>query len=212
MFCVPACGQPVFSARFFLVVIEATPTGRSLLHMWLLQLSAQPVASGTSPHWKPCLHSGSFRRTCSSDTPALHTDSQLLWRILTPPLCSVLISLSFLCHVSLCGSGEAPTPSGRNSSGSGFSFERLGSPASAQRSGAAPCGLHSACRLALHSARVFSQELELPPGVEVIRVTPAAGELPTHLFALLWRRGWWTLWRCFARASEQGCFWLALQG
>lgn len=82
--------------------------------------------------------------------------------------------------MSLCVSGEASTPSGRNASGSGFSFERLGSPAWAQQSGAAPCGQHSACRLALHSARVFSQELELPPGVEVIRVTPAAGELPTR--------------------------------
>lgn len=52
MLCVPACGQPVFSARFFLVVIEAAPTGRSLLHMWLLQLSAQPLAPGTSRRLK----------------------------------------------------------------------------------------------------------------------------------------------------------------
>ncbi|CAG09601.1 unnamed protein product, partial [Tetraodon nigroviridis] len=36
-------GQPTFSARFFLVVVELTPTGRSLLHMWHLQLTARPV-------------------------------------------------------------------------------------------------------------------------------------------------------------------------
>ncbi|TWW60634.1 DmX-like protein 1 [Takifugu flavidus] len=35
--------EPAFSARFFLVVVELTPTGRSLLHMWHLQLAARPV-------------------------------------------------------------------------------------------------------------------------------------------------------------------------
>lgn len=39
-------GQPTFSARFFLVVVELTPTGRSLLHMWHLQLTARPVILG----------------------------------------------------------------------------------------------------------------------------------------------------------------------
>uniref|UniRef100_A0A668A5W7 Dmx like 1 n=1 Tax=Myripristis murdjan TaxID=586833 RepID=A0A668A5W7_9TELE len=34
-----ACSQPAFSARFFLVVVELTPTGRSLLHMWHLHLA-----------------------------------------------------------------------------------------------------------------------------------------------------------------------------
>ncbi|MEQ2298063.1 hypothetical protein AMECASPLE_001282, partial [Ameca splendens] len=32
-----------FSGRFFLVVVELTPTGRSLLHMWHLHLAACPV-------------------------------------------------------------------------------------------------------------------------------------------------------------------------
>ncbi|XP_055367594.1 dmX-like protein 1 isoform X2 [Betta splendens] len=36
-------GEPPFSARFFLVVVELTPTGRSLLHMWHLHLVAQPI-------------------------------------------------------------------------------------------------------------------------------------------------------------------------
>uniref|UniRef100_A0A671UU96 Dmx like 1 n=1 Tax=Sparus aurata TaxID=8175 RepID=A0A671UU96_SPAAU len=35
--------EPAFSARFFLVVVELTPTGRSLLHMWHLHLAARPV-------------------------------------------------------------------------------------------------------------------------------------------------------------------------
>uniref|UniRef100_A0A3B4Z0K8 Dmx like 1 n=1 Tax=Stegastes partitus TaxID=144197 RepID=A0A3B4Z0K8_9TELE len=43
--CFPAASsQPAFSARFFLVVVELTPTGRSVLHMWHLHLAARPVA------------------------------------------------------------------------------------------------------------------------------------------------------------------------
>ncbi|CAB1321498.1 unnamed protein product [Coregonus sp. 'balchen'] len=38
-----ASSQPGFSARFFLVVVEFTQTGRSLLHMWHLQLAALPI-------------------------------------------------------------------------------------------------------------------------------------------------------------------------
>uniref|UniRef100_A0A3Q4BEA1 RAVE complex protein Rav1 C-terminal domain-containing protein n=1 Tax=Mola mola TaxID=94237 RepID=A0A3Q4BEA1_MOLML len=38
--------KPAFSARFFLVVVELTPTGRSLLHMWHLHLAARPVTMG----------------------------------------------------------------------------------------------------------------------------------------------------------------------
>ncbi|XP_045890266.1 dmX-like protein 1 isoform X1 [Micropterus dolomieu] len=38
-----ASSEPAFSARFFLVVVELTPAGRSLLHMWHLHLAAQPV-------------------------------------------------------------------------------------------------------------------------------------------------------------------------
>uniref|UniRef100_A0A8D2ZUK1 Dmx like 1 n=1 Tax=Scophthalmus maximus TaxID=52904 RepID=A0A8D2ZUK1_SCOMX len=37
----PWAGEPTFSARFFLVVVELTPTGRSLLHMWHLHLAAR---------------------------------------------------------------------------------------------------------------------------------------------------------------------------
>lgn len=35
--------------------------------------------------------------------------------------------------------------------------------------------LRSACRLTLNNERVFSQELNLPEGVEVVHITPAAG-------------------------------------
>ncbi|XP_031425957.1 dmX-like protein 1 isoform X3 [Clupea harengus] len=142
-----ACGQPVFSARFFLVVMEAMPTGRSLLHMWLLQVSAEPVSSG-----------------------------------------------------------GVSTGVGRDQSGSGSSSEMSGCPAGPQRSGSIPCGLHSACRLALHSTRVFSQELELPSGVEVITVTPAAGHLSSsslqpagrapYLLATSCSDGQVRFWRC----------------
>ncbi|XP_040012399.1 dmX-like protein 1 isoform X3 [Xiphias gladius] len=38
-----ASGEPPFSARFFLVVVELSPTGRSLLHMWHLHLAARPI-------------------------------------------------------------------------------------------------------------------------------------------------------------------------
>ncbi|KAM4578772.1 dmX-like protein 1 isoform 1-T1 [Fundulus diaphanus] len=38
-----ASSKPAFSGRFFLVVVELTPTGRSLLHMWHLHLAACPV-------------------------------------------------------------------------------------------------------------------------------------------------------------------------
>ncbi len=41
-----ASSEPAFSARFFLVVVELTPTGRSLLHMWHLHLAARPVTMG----------------------------------------------------------------------------------------------------------------------------------------------------------------------
>ncbi|XP_068560082.1 dmX-like protein 1 isoform X1 [Cebidichthys violaceus] len=38
-----ASSKATFSARFFLVVVELTPTGRSLLHMWHLHLAARPI-------------------------------------------------------------------------------------------------------------------------------------------------------------------------
>ncbi|XP_041643935.1 dmX-like protein 1 isoform X1 [Cheilinus undulatus] len=38
-----ASSEPTFSARFFLVVVELTPAGRSLLHMWHLHIAALPV-------------------------------------------------------------------------------------------------------------------------------------------------------------------------
>uniref|UniRef100_A0AAR2L8Q1 RAVE complex protein Rav1 C-terminal domain-containing protein n=1 Tax=Pygocentrus nattereri TaxID=42514 RepID=A0AAR2L8Q1_PYGNA len=92
----------LFSARFFLVVIEFTQSRRSLLHMWHLHLPSSPINN--------------------------------------------------------------------------FNFESFSSPSS-QRSKLSRSNLRSACRLTLTNERVFSQELSLPEGVEVIRVTPAAGHL-----------------------------------
>lgn len=95
---VPACGQPVFSARFFLVVIEATPTGRSLLHMWLLQLSAQPLASGTSPHWRPTSGPSLAPLTqAHSHLPALKTQMRSVPTELFL-FCFCCVVYSSLCH------------------------------------------------------------------------------------------------------------------
>uniref|UniRef100_A0A8B9KW47 Dmx like 1 n=1 Tax=Astyanax mexicanus TaxID=7994 RepID=A0A8B9KW47_ASTMX len=111
---------PVFTARFFLVVIEFTQTRRSLLHMWHLQLAAVPVAIEETS------------TPVDKDTVASPLNS--------------------------------------------FNFETFSSPSS-QRSKLSRTNLQSACRLTLTNERVYSEELSLPEGVEVLRVTPAAGHL-----------------------------------
>ncbi|XP_016107318.1 dmX-like protein 1 [Sinocyclocheilus grahami] len=107
--------RTLFSARFYLVVVEITQSGRSLLHMWHLQLDAVPVV---------------MEQTQTPDR-------------------------------------ETVSPS--------FNFETVGSPQT-PRPKLKTSNLQSACRLTLSSTKVFSQELDLPQGVEVIRVSPAAGE------------------------------------
>lgn len=57
-----ASSQLAFSARFFLVVVELTPTGRSLLHMWHLHLAARPVTMGECFEQKTWKSTGSRRR------------------------------------------------------------------------------------------------------------------------------------------------------
>uniref|UniRef100_A0AAQ4RHA1 Dmx like 1 n=1 Tax=Gasterosteus aculeatus aculeatus TaxID=481459 RepID=A0AAQ4RHA1_GASAC len=52
-----ASSQAAFSARFFLVVVELTPTGRSLLHMWHLHLAARPITMGEHFCTKDSIHS-----------------------------------------------------------------------------------------------------------------------------------------------------------
>ncbi|XP_022526825.2 dmX-like protein 1 isoform X2 [Astyanax mexicanus] len=115
-----ASSPPVFTARFFLVVIEFTQTRRSLLHMWHLQLAAVPVAIEETS------------TPVDKDTVASPLNS--------------------------------------------FNFETFSSPSS-QRSKLSRTNLQSACRLTLTNERVYSEELSLPEGVEVLRVTPAAGHL-----------------------------------
>ncbi|XP_054630214.1 dmX-like protein 1 isoform X1 [Dunckerocampus dactyliophorus] len=44
-----APSEPIFTASFFLVVVELTPSGRSLLQMWHLHLAAKPVNETFSP-------------------------------------------------------------------------------------------------------------------------------------------------------------------
>uniref|UniRef100_A0A8K9UYG8 Dmx like 1 n=1 Tax=Oncorhynchus mykiss TaxID=8022 RepID=A0A8K9UYG8_ONCMY len=144
--------QPGFSARFFLVVVEFTQTGRSFLHMWHLQLAADETGA--------------------------------------PP------------------EKENMTSSPMNSS---FSFETFSSP-SAQKNKPCTSNLQSASRLTLATHRLYSQELALPDGVEVISVTPSAGHLSAsslqpaggapYLLATSCSDGRVRFWRCRVAAVE----------
>ncbi|CAB1319344.1 unnamed protein product [Coregonus sp. 'balchen'] len=152
-----ASSQPSFSARFFLVVVEFTQTGRSFLHMWHLQLAAGPITMD-------------------------ETDA--------PP------------------DKEYVTSSPINSS---FNFETFSSP-SAQKNKSCTSNLQSASRLTLATQRLYSQELALPDGVEVISVTPSAGHLSAsslqpaggapYLLATSCSDGKVRFWRCRAAAVE----------
>uniref|UniRef100_A0A8C7SCB6 Dmx like 1 n=1 Tax=Oncorhynchus mykiss TaxID=8022 RepID=A0A8C7SCB6_ONCMY len=143
-----ASSQPGFSARFFLVVVEFTQTGRSFLHMWHLQLTGAPPEK------------------------------------------------------------ENMTSSPMNSS---FSFETFSSP-SAQKNKPCTSNLQSASRLTLATHRLYSQELALPDGVEVISVTPSAGHLSAsslqpaggapYLLATSCSDGRVRFWRCRVAAVE----------
>uniref|UniRef100_A0A8C7D4H2 Dmx like 1 n=1 Tax=Oncorhynchus kisutch TaxID=8019 RepID=A0A8C7D4H2_ONCKI len=143
-----ASSQPGFSARFFLVVVEFTKTGRSFLHMWHLQLTGAPPEK------------------------------------------------------------ENMTSSPMNSS---FSFETFSSP-SAQKNKPYTSNLQSASRLTLATHRLYSQELALPDGVEVISVTPSAGHLSAsslqpaggapYLLATSCSDGKVRFWRCRVAAVE----------
>ncbi|KAJ8285262.1 hypothetical protein GJAV_G00024780 [Gymnothorax javanicus] len=152
-----AHSQQGFSARFFLVVLEHARSGRSLLHMWELQLAALQVTVDETP----------------TDTPA------------------PLSSPQFGFYPDSPGSSPAPVRPKRRTS-----------------------NLQSACRLTLASRRVCSQELELPEGVEVIRVTPSAGHLSSsslqpagrapYLLATSCADGKVRFWRCRTAADSAG--------
>ncbi|XP_039522136.1 dmX-like protein 1 isoform X1 [Pimephales promelas] len=145
--------RTLFSARFFLVVVEISENARSLLHMWHLQLDAVPVIM-------------------EQTQPAER---------------------------------ESVSPSPTNCSQ--FNFETVGSP-HVQRARLGASNLQSACRLALTRRKVFSQELAVPPGVEVMRATPAAGHLSSsslqpagrapYLLATSCSDGSVRFWRCSA--------------
>lgn len=144
--------EPAFSARFFLVVVELTPIGRSLLHMWHLQLRARPVTLGKC-----------FKRTTS-------IPQELFYRICknVPHFC--VSSLSD----EMAPEKEVNTASPMNSSQ--FTFDMFGSPGTpVMKNKPRTSNLQSACRLSLTTRRVYSQELALPEGVEAITVTPSAG-------------------------------------
>ncbi|KAM3868516.1 dmX-like protein 1 [Diretmus argenteus] len=150
--------QPAFSARFFLVVVEFTPTGRSLLHMWHLHLVARHV---------------------TMEEPKALSEK------------------------------DAATASPMNCSQ--FNFETFSSPLP-QKSRPCTANLQSACRLSLTTHRLYSQEMDLPAGVEVISVTPSAGHLSAssvlpagrapYLLATSCSDGKVRFWKCSVMRSE----------
>ncbi|KAM9392555.1 dmX-like protein 1 isoform 2-T2 [Pholidichthys leucotaenia] len=145
-----ASSETHFSARFFLVVVELTTTGRSLLHMWHLHLAARPVTMET---------------TMKKD--ANTSDS--------------LDSTQFV-------------------------FDTQYSSPITQKNKSLTSNLHSACRLSLTTHSLYSQELPLPAGAEVISVTPSAGHLSSscslpagrvpYLLATSCSDGKVRFWRC----------------
>lgn len=73
--------------------------------------------------------------------------------------------------------GETSTPDDKDTGASSFSSKWQNASPSAHKSPLSKSNLRSACRLTLVKERVFSQELNLPEGVEVISATPAAGSV-----------------------------------
>uniref|UniRef100_A0A672KKH7 Dmx like 1 n=1 Tax=Sinocyclocheilus grahami TaxID=75366 RepID=A0A672KKH7_SINGR len=159
--------RTLFSARFYLVVVEITQSGRSLLHMWHLQLDAVPVR---------------------------------------------LMFLSTELQICVVLSEQTQTPD-RETVSPSFNFETVGSPQT-PRPKLKTSNLQSACRLTLTNTKVFSQELDLPQGVEVIRVSPAAGHLSAsslqpagrspYLLATSCSDGSVRFWRCSAVSDPDG--------
>ncbi|XP_012992337.3 dmX-like protein 1 isoform X2 [Esox lucius] len=92
-----------------------------------------------------------------------------------------------------------------------FDFEAFSAPF-VQRNKACTSSLQSASRLTLTTQRLYSQELVLPKGVEVISVTPSAGHLSAsslqpaggapYLLATSCSDGKVRFWRCRVSAAE----------
>ncbi|XP_069043344.1 dmX-like protein 1 isoform X6 [Lepisosteus oculatus] len=115
--------QKGFSEKFFLVVIEYTQNGHSLLHMWHLHLKSVQITLDEKSD------------TTEMDSLTVMPEDQY-----------------------------------------GLSPDRTPSPLS-QKYKASKNNLQSASRLTLTSERVYSEQLKLPDGVEIIRATPSAGHL-----------------------------------
>ncbi|TSL10182.1 DmX-like protein 1 [Bagarius yarrelli] len=78
---------------------------------------------------------------------------------------------------SLFSGGDASTPAEKDAVDSSFICDLQNISPSSHKSPLSRSNLQSACRLTLAKERVFSQEMNLPEGVEVISATPAAGHL-----------------------------------
>lgn len=90
-------------------------------------------------------------------------------------------SILHMWHLQLAAApvtmGGTSTPAAEDPVSSSFISNLQNDSPSAHKSPLSRSNLRSACRLTLAKERVFSQELTLPEGVEVISATPAAGHL-----------------------------------
>ncbi|XP_060787870.1 dmX-like protein 1 isoform X2 [Neoarius graeffei] len=90
-------------------------------------------------------------------------------------------SILHMWHLQLAATpvimGETSTPANTDTVASPFISNLQSNPPSAHNSPLSRSNLRSACHLILAKERVFSEELKLPEGVEVISATPAAGHL-----------------------------------
>ncbi|KAF5905311.1 dmX-like protein 1 isoform X1, partial [Clarias magur] len=90
-------------------------------------------------------------------------------------------SVLHMWHLQLAAApvtmGETSTSADKDTVASSFMCNFQKDSPSAHKSPLSRSNLQSACRLTLIKERVFSQELNLPEGVEVISATPAAGHL-----------------------------------
>ncbi|KAF7695264.1 dmX-like protein 1 isoform X1 [Silurus meridionalis] len=90
-------------------------------------------------------------------------------------------SILHMWHLQLAAApvtmGATSTPADKNAAASSLTCNLQNDSTSTLKSSLSKSSLRSACRLTLVKERVFSQELNLPDGVEVLSATPAAGHL-----------------------------------
>ncbi|XP_027023135.2 dmX-like protein 1 isoform X2 [Tachysurus fulvidraco] len=90
-------------------------------------------------------------------------------------------SILHMWHLQLAAApvtvGDTTISADKDTGASSFTYNLQNDSQSFHKSPLSRSSLQSACRLTLAKERVFSQEMNLPEGVEVISATPAAGHL-----------------------------------